>query len=65
MKKYNDELENIGIKAVFFSSIANPSTRFINAIIYAGVALTGALLCLGPDPITIGVLSSFLFYVNH
>ncbi|MEI3532894.1 MAG: ABC transporter transmembrane domain-containing protein [Bacilli bacterium] len=39
MKSINDELENIGIKAVFFSSIANPSTRFINAIIYAGVAL--------------------------
>ena len=61
----NNELEKVGIKAVFFSSIVNPTTRFINALIYAGVALTGAMLCLSPDPIKVGVLSTFLFYVNH
>ena len=61
----NQELEKTTTKAVFFSSLVNPSTRFINALIYAGVALIGALICLSPNPIKIGILSSFLGYVNQ
>lgn len=61
----NQEIEKVGTKAIFFSSLVNPSTRFINAMIYAGVAFTGALICLSPDPIKIGTLSSLLFYVSH
>ena len=61
----NKEIEKVGTKAIFFSSLVNPSTRFINAMIYAGVAFTGALICLSKDPIKIGTLSSLLFYVSH
>ncbi len=61
----NQEIEKVGTKAIFFSSLVNPSTRFINAMIYAGVAFTGALICLSPYPIKIGTLSSLLFYVSH
>lgn len=61
----NNEIEKVGTKAIFFSSLVNPSTRFINAMIYAGVAFAGALICIGPNPIKIGTLSSLLFYVSH
>lgn len=64
-EKINSDLEITSTKAVFFSSLVNPSTRFINAIIYAGVALAGALICISPNPLKIGLLVSFLSYVNQ
>ncbi len=64
-EKINADLEKSSISAVFFSSLVNPSTRFINALIYAGVALTGALICLSASPMKIGTLTAFLSYVNQ
>ena len=59
----NDRLSSASLRAIFFSSITNPSTRFVNSLVYTLVALTGALLCLGGSTaITIGKLSSFLSY---
>ncbi len=59
----NDRLSSASLRAIFFSSITNPSTRFVNSLVYTLVALTGALLCLsGSSAITIGKLSSFLSY---
>ena len=60
----NDRLEKCSLRAIFFSSLTNPSTRFIYALVYAGVALTGALLAMGGG-ITVGSLTSFLSYANQ
>lgn len=62
--KINDELEKVTTNAVFFSSLVNPSTRFINAIVYAGVALVGALIAIDGG-LKAGMLVSFLAYVNQ
>ena len=60
----NDRLSAASLRAIFFSSITNPSTRFVNSIVYAAVALVGALLCIssGVAAISVGMLSSFLSY---
>ncbi len=59
----NTRLSSASLRAIFFSSITNPSTRFVNSLVYTLVAFTGALLCLsGSNAITIGELSSFLSY---
>ncbi len=59
----NTRLSSASLRAIFFSSITNPSTRFVNSLVYTLVAFTGALLCLsGSNAITIGKLSSFLSY---
>ncbi len=59
----NARLGKASLKAIFFSSLTNPSTRFVNSTVYALVALTGALLCISdPNFISIGMLSSFLAY---
>ena len=60
----NEELEKSSLRAIFYSSITNPGTRFINNVIYAGVGLTGALTAVGGG-ITIGGLTSFLSYANQ
>ncbi len=60
----NARLENASLKATFFSSITNPSTRFVNNVVYAGVGLTGAMAVLNSS-MTIGGLSSFLNYANQ
>ena len=62
--KINEDYKKISIKAVFLSSITNPSTRFVNSVIYSGVALIGALLCLG-SALTAGLLVSLLAYSNQ
>lgn len=60
----NERLYDCSLKAVFFSSITNPATRFVNNIVYAAVALSGAIAaCNGL--ITVGLLSSFLSYANQ
>ncbi len=62
----NDRLTKYSLKAIFFSSLVNPSTRFINSMVYAGVALTGALTVLiNPEVFTVGMLSCFLSYANQ
>ena len=60
----NDRLERCSLKAIFFSSITNPVTRFVNNIVYAGVALAGALAAIGGG-LTIGSLSAFLSYATQ
>ncbi|MDO5336385.1 MAG: ABC transporter ATP-binding protein [Eubacteriales bacterium] len=60
----NDRLEGCSLKATFFSSLTNPATRFVNNVVYAAVALTGALTVLGGG-MTVGNLSSFLSYANQ
>ena len=63
----NDRLEKCSLKATFFSSLTNPCTRFINSIVYAGVAFSGALSVIsgGALGITVGGLVSFLSYANQ
>ena len=63
----NEELQKTSVKAIFFSSLVNPTTRFVNALVYAGVALVGALLVMGNfgTAITVGALSCFLSYANQ
>lgn len=64
----NDRLEKCSTKAVFFSSLTNPTTRFVNSVVYLAVALSGALACLGvfgaSSLLTVGSLSSLLAYAN-
>lgn len=60
----NDRLEKCSLRAIFFSSLVNPSTRFVNALVYAGVGLVGALMAVG-GAVTVGSLSSFLSYANQ
>lgn len=67
-EKYDRESEEVrrtSLKAIFFSSITNPSTRFVNSIVYAAVALTGALNILSGGTMTVGLLSSALSYANR
>lgn len=60
----NNRLADYSLKATFFSSITNPATRFVNSIVYAAVALFGAILAVNGG-ITVGILSSFLAYANQ
>ena len=60
----NDRLQKCSVKAIFYSSITNPSTRFINNLVYAGVAVFGAISVIN-DGITVGQLSCFLSYANQ
>jgi len=60
----NGRLEKCSLNAIFFSSITNPSTRFVNNVVYAAVGVTGALAALNGS-ITVGALSSFLSYANQ
>ncbi len=60
----NDRLSKATLKAVFYSSITNPSTRFVNSLVYMGVALTGAL-SVNNISFTVGRLTSFLSYANQ
>ena len=62
----NDRLEKASLRAIFFSSMTNPATRFVNSVVYAAVALTGALMCIGgAGSFTVGNLSTFLNYANQ
>lgn len=68
--KINDELYDKSFKAVFFSSLTNPTTRFINALVYAVVALVGAIIAINADggaafAVTAGSLLSLLSYANR
>lgn len=62
--KINDDLAKYSLKVTFFSSITNPATRFVNSIVYAAVALFGAIMAVKGN-ITVGILSCFLSYANQ
>ncbi|MBE6690776.1 MAG: ABC transporter ATP-binding protein, partial [Ruminococcaceae bacterium] len=63
----NGQLQKASLQATFFSSITNPSTRFVNSLVYTGVALVGALVVIGSSgsALSIGMLSTFLAYANQ
>lgn len=60
----NTRLQKCSLKAIFYSSLTNPCTRFVNSVVYAIVALTGAFACIS-GAMTIGALSTFLSYANQ
>lgn len=62
--KINDDLEKYSLRAVFFSSITNPATRFVNSLVYTGVGLAGAISAMHGG-ISVGQLSCFLSYANQ
>ena len=62
--KVNRELQACGLRATFFSSLTNPCTRFVNALVYAAVGILGAMAAIGGS-ITVGGLSVFLNYANQ
>ena len=62
----NEELGKCSLRATFFSSLTNPCTRFVNNLVYAGVALVGALICIrNPNGFSVGSLTVFLSYANQ
>ena len=63
-EKINGELEAVGVKALFFSAITNPATRFINGLVYSGVGIFGAISAISGH-ISVGQLSAFLTYANQ
>ena len=60
----NDRLEKCSLRAIFFSSITNPSTRFVNNLVYAGVGIVGAFFAVN-GRLSVGQLSCFLSYANQ
>lgn len=60
----NQDLKKVGVKAMFYSALINPSTRFVNSIVYAAVTVIGAFLCVRGG-LTVGGLSCFLSYANQ
>lgn len=66
-KEINGRLYDCGVKAQFYSSLSNPSTRFVNNMVYTAVAAFGAICAITgwPAPLTIGQISSFLTYANQ
>ena len=60
----NERLRKCSLRAIFFSSITNPSTRFVNSLVYTGVGVAGALAVIGGG-LTVGQLSCFLSYANQ
>ncbi len=63
-EKINKELETVGVKALFFSAITNPATRFVNGLVYSGVGIFGAISAISGH-ISVGQLSAFLTYANQ
>lgn len=63
----NAELGKTSLRALFFSSLTNPSTRFVNSLVYAFVAFSGAMICVsfGDEMLKVGMLSSFLSYATQ
>ena len=64
-EEINERLEKCSRRAVFYSSTVNPTTRFVNSIVYAGVGLVGALSVIASPTFTVGSLSIFLSYANQ
>lgn len=64
-KKMNSELYSVGVKSQFYSSLANPGTRFVNSIIYTAVGIIGSYMAVVNGSMTIGAIASFLSYANQ
>lgn len=62
--RINHQLYDVGVKVQFYSSLTNPCTRFVNGVVYAAVAIVGALSCIAGG-FSVGALSSFLTYANQ
>ncbi len=62
--RVNEKLRKASLRAIFFSSLTNPCTRFVNALVYAAVGFSGALACIAGG-MTVGGLTSFLSYANQ
>lgn len=62
--KINEDLSAYSLRAIFFSSLTNPATRFVNSLVYAGVGIVGAFIAVNRG-ITVGQLSCFLSYANQ
>ncbi|MCR5541278.1 MAG: ABC transporter ATP-binding protein/permease [Ruminococcus sp.] len=62
---YNKKLQEVSVKAIFFSSLTNPCTRFVNGLVYTSVGILGALAVFSGNGFTVGNLSSFLTYANQ
>lgn len=62
--RINEKLQGFSLRAIFFSSITNPATRFVNSLVYTGVGITGAISAINGG-ISIGQLTSFLNYANQ
>ncbi len=63
-EKMNLDLQKVGVIAHFYSALSNPCTRFVNAMVYAGVAIAGAYLCV-TGKLSVGALTSFLAYCSQ
>ncbi len=63
-EEMNQELQKVGVMAHFYSALSNPCTRFVNAVVYAGVAIAGAYLCVR-GTLSVGELTSFLAYCSQ
>ncbi len=61
----NGRLEKASLRAIFFSSLTNPCTRFVNSVVYAGVSVSGALIAITTGGISVGNLTSLLNYANQ
>lgn len=64
-EEVNLKLQDVGVKAVFFSSLTNPCTRFVNGLVYTSVGIIGALSVIAGGGFTVGNLSCFLTYANQ
>lgn len=68
-ERVNEDLHKVGVKAMFYSALTNPGTRFVNGIVYTAVAVVGALMVIkchnNPAVFSAGLLSSFLAYANQ
>jgi len=64
-EEINGRLEKCSLRAIFYSSLTNPATRFVNAMVYACVGVAGALVAVSTGGITVGQLSAFLSYANQ
>ena len=63
-REVNERLEDCSLKAIFFSSLTNPCTRFVNSVVYAGVGLAGAMMAVAGS-MSVGSLTCFLNYANQ
>ena len=64
-KKLNSKLYSVGVKSQFYSSLANPGTRFVNSIIYTAVGIIGSYMAIVSNSMTIGAIASFLSYASQ
>lgn len=64
-ENYNGQLKDVGIKAMFVSSVINPGTRFVNGVVYAVTCVVGAILVFKTNTLSVGMLTTILAYANQ